>query len=69
MHKVYTNIIQIAGDVIIVEAEGVGYADIAEVATSRGTSWRRLLVSTVKRFPYRFLPEAAVYPLRIRCVS
>ncbi|MDD3087005.1 MAG: V-type ATP synthase subunit B [Candidatus Omnitrophica bacterium] len=43
MHKVYTNIIQIAGDVIIVEAEGVGYADIAEVATSRGTSLAQVI--------------------------
>ena len=38
MSKVYTNIINIAGDVIIVEAEGVGYMDIAEVRTMRGTT-------------------------------
>ena len=38
MHKVYTDIVQIAGDVITVEAEGVGYNDIAEVTTRRGTS-------------------------------
>jgi len=43
MHKVYTNIIQIAGDVIIVEAEGVGYADIAEVTTSRGVSLAQVI--------------------------
>ena len=33
MHKVYTNIIEIAGDVITVEAEGVGFSEIAEVPT------------------------------------
>ncbi|MFH0876777.1 MAG: V-type ATP synthase subunit B [Candidatus Omnitrophota bacterium] len=38
MNKVYTNIVQISGDVITVEAEGVGYLDIAEVATRRGSS-------------------------------
>ena len=38
MHRVYTNIIQIAGDVITVEAEGIGYSEIAEVTTSRGMS-------------------------------
>ena len=38
MHKVYTNIIEIAGDVITVEAEGVGYTEIAEVATQYGIS-------------------------------
>ena len=43
MHKVYTNIIQIAGDVIIVEAERVGYADIAEVSTSRGVSLAQVI--------------------------
>jgi len=43
MHKVYTNIIQIAGDVITVEAEGVGYNEIAEVAISRGTSLAQVI--------------------------
>jgi V/A-type H+-transporting ATPase subunit B len=38
MQKVYTNIIEIAGDVITVEAEDVGYMDIAEVDTSYGVS-------------------------------
>ncbi len=38
MQKVYTNIIQIAGDVITVEAENVGYMEIAQVYTKRGTS-------------------------------
>ncbi|MDP3732419.1 MAG: V-type ATP synthase subunit B [Candidatus Omnitrophota bacterium] len=43
MHKVYTNIIQIAGDVITVEAEGVGYNEIAEVTTSRGISLAQVI--------------------------
>jgi len=43
MHKVYTNIIQIAGDVITVEAEDVGYNEIAEVTTSRGVSLAQVI--------------------------
>jgi V/A-type H+-transporting ATPase subunit B len=43
MHKVYTNIIQIAGDVITVEAEDVGYLDIAEVTTWRGVSLAQVI--------------------------
>jgi V/A-type H+-transporting ATPase subunit B len=43
MHKVYTNIIQIAGDVITVEAEAIGYMDIAEVTTSRGKSLAQVI--------------------------
>jgi len=43
MHKVYTDIIQIAGDVITVEAEGVGYSEIAEVRTSRGVSLAQVI--------------------------
>jgi V/A-type H+-transporting ATPase subunit B len=43
MHKVYTNIGQIAGDVITVEAEGVGNNDIAEIQTSRGTSLAQVI--------------------------
>ena len=43
MHKVYTNIIQIAGDVITVEAEGVGYHEIAEVTTARGVSLAQVI--------------------------
>lgn len=38
MHKIYTNIIQIAGDVITVEAEAIGYNETAEITTSRGVS-------------------------------
>lgn len=43
MHKVYTDISQIAGDVITVEAEGIGYNDIAEVATRRGVSLAQVI--------------------------
>jgi len=43
MHKVYTDIAQIAGDVITVEAEGVGYNDIAEVTTRRGMSLAQVI--------------------------
>ncbi|MFH0827467.1 MAG: V-type ATP synthase subunit B [Candidatus Omnitrophota bacterium] len=43
MNKVYTHIIQIAGDVITVEAEGVGYMDIAEVTTRRGVSLAQVI--------------------------
>ena len=43
MNKVYTDIIRIAGDVITVEAEGVGYNEIAEVTTSRGVSLAQVI--------------------------
>ncbi len=43
MHRVYTNIIQIAGDVITVEAEGVGYMDIARITTRLGVSLAQVI--------------------------
>jgi V/A-type H+-transporting ATPase subunit B len=43
MHKVYTNIIQIAGDVITVEAEAIGYMEIAEVTARRGISLAQVI--------------------------
>lgn len=43
MHKVYTNIVQIAGDVITVEAQGVGYNEIAQIVTSRGASLAQVI--------------------------
>jgi V/A-type H+-transporting ATPase subunit B len=49
VHKVYTDIIQIAGDVITVEAESVGYMDIAEVTTRRGTSLAQVIRLNEKR--------------------
>jgi len=49
VRKVYTDIIQIAGDVITVEAEGIGYLDIAEVTTRRGTSLAQVIRINEKR--------------------
>jgi V/A-type H+-transporting ATPase subunit B len=43
MEKFYSKIIQIAGDVITVEAEGVGYMEIAQVTTQRGTSLAQVI--------------------------
>ncbi|MDD5347626.1 MAG: V-type ATP synthase subunit B [Candidatus Omnitrophica bacterium] len=43
MHKVYSNIIQIAGDVITVEADGVGYNEIAQITTGRGVSLAQVI--------------------------
>jgi V/A-type H+-transporting ATPase subunit B len=49
MHKVYTNIIEIAGDVITVEAEAVGYLEIAEVTTRHGVSLAQVIRLDGKR--------------------
>ncbi|MBN2097827.1 MAG: V-type ATP synthase subunit B [Candidatus Omnitrophica bacterium] len=49
MRKVYTEIIQIAGDVITVEASGVGYMDIAQVSTRRGASLAQVIRLEGKR--------------------
>ena len=49
MHKVYTNILQIAGDVITVEAEGIGYNEIAQVTSSRGASLAQVIRLDNKR--------------------
>jgi V/A-type H+/Na+-transporting ATPase subunit B len=43
MQKAYTDIIQIAGDVITVEAQGVGYLDIAQVTTALGMSLAQVI--------------------------
>ncbi|MFH1045998.1 MAG: V-type ATP synthase subunit B [Candidatus Omnitrophota bacterium] len=43
MSKVYTNIIEIAGDVITVEAQGIGYLDIAQVSTRQGVSLAQVI--------------------------
>jgi len=43
MSKLYTEIIQIAGDVITVEAEGVGYRDIAEISSRRVKSLAQVI--------------------------
>lgn len=49
MHRVYTNILQISGDVITVEAEGIGYMDIAEVTTKHGVSLAQVIRLDGKR--------------------
>jgi V/A-type H+-transporting ATPase subunit B len=41
--KIYTDIIQIAGDVITVEAEGVGYLEIAQITTRLGVSLAQVI--------------------------
>lgn len=43
MQKLYTSISQIIGDVITVEAENVGIAELAQVSTSRGTSLAQVI--------------------------
>ncbi len=43
MRKVYHRIIQIAGNVITVEAENVAYNDLAEVTSSRGISLAQVI--------------------------
>jgi len=43
MQKVYSQILQIAGDVITLEAEDVAYKELAEVRTSRGTSLAQVI--------------------------
>ena len=43
MRKVYHRIIQIAGNVITVEAEDVAYNDLAEVSSSRGVSLAQVI--------------------------
>jgi len=49
MQKVYSNIIQIAGDVITVEAENIGYMEIAQVNTRRGVSLAQVISIDNKR--------------------
>ena len=43
MRKVYHKIIQIAGNVITVDADNVGNNELAEVRTSRGTSLAQVI--------------------------
>jgi V/A-type H+-transporting ATPase subunit B len=43
MHKIYTNIVQISGDVITVEAQNVGYNEIAQIATRDGVSLAQVI--------------------------
>ncbi|MFH1038547.1 MAG: V-type ATP synthase subunit B [PVC group bacterium] len=43
MRKVYNRIIQISGDVITVEAKGVGNQELAEISTARGKSLAQVI--------------------------
>ena len=43
MRKVYHRIIQIAGNVITVEADNVAYNDLAEVISARGVSLAQVI--------------------------
>jgi V/A-type H+-transporting ATPase subunit B len=43
MHKIFTSINQIVGDVIAVDAENVGNTELAEVTTRRGTSLAQVI--------------------------
>jgi V/A-type H+-transporting ATPase subunit B len=49
VYKVYTNIVQIAGDVITVEADNVGYSEIAQITTQRGTSLAQVIRLDARR--------------------
>ena len=49
MYKIYTNIIEIAGDLITVEAEDVGYLEIAQVSRRRGISLAQVIRIDGKR--------------------
>lgn len=55
MHKVYSEIIQIAGDVITVEAEGIGYKELAEVRTPTGVSLAQVIRLDEKRVSLQVL--------------
>ena len=63
MQKAYTHIIQIAGDVITVEAEGVGYLDIAEITTGRGVSLAQVILIDSKKvvLPVEVPPEMMMF--------
>ncbi len=43
MRKIYHRIIQVAGNVIVVEAEGISYNELAEITTKRGKSLAQVI--------------------------
>ncbi|KPA14355.1 hypothetical protein MHK_005437 [Candidatus Magnetomorum sp. HK-1] len=66
MQKVYSQIIQIAGDVITVEADDVGYKELAEVKTSLGTSLAQVIKLDGKKVSFQlsyqcFLAISLIY--------
>ena len=55
MQKVYSQILQIAGDVITVEAQGVKYKELAEIRTKLGTSLAQVIRLEGKRVSLQVL--------------
>ena len=55
MQKVYSEIIQIAGDVITVEAEGIGNRELAEIRTPQGMSLAQVIRLQGKRVSLQVL--------------
>ena len=43
MQKIYNRIVQIAGNVITVEARDVGYSDLAEISSKAGKSLAQVI--------------------------
>ena len=43
MHKIYNRIIQIAGNVIAIEAKNIGYNELAEISSKRGKSLAQVI--------------------------
>ncbi len=55
MRKIYSHIVQIAGDVITVEAEGVAYGELAEIQTRNGVSLAQVIRLDGKRVSLQVL--------------
>lgn len=55
MQKIYSQIIQIAGDVITVEADDVGYKELAEIRTAAGVSMAQVIRLDGKRVSLQVL--------------
>ena len=55
MHRVYSQIIQVAGDVITVEADDIGYKELAEVQTQSGSSLAQVIRLEGKRVSLQVL--------------
>ncbi|MFH1360996.1 MAG: V-type ATP synthase subunit B [Candidatus Omnitrophota bacterium] len=55
MQKVYSQIVQIAGDVITVEAEGVGYRELAQINTKTSISLAQVIRLDGKRVSLQVL--------------
>ncbi|GAF69417.1 unnamed protein product, partial [marine sediment metagenome] len=55
MRKIYSQIVQISGDVITVEAEDIGYRDLAEIRTKTATSLAQVIRLDDKRVSLQVL--------------